>query len=182
VSLDHGPEAQATFFRAWRTAARTRWSWRQNVRPVGYRHRQHTDSEIDVASTAEPYISPMTTAPVSSELSQDTISLRSLIASAATQGESHQKSRAYRCRLRPLGIGACPTHNSSMYKLLHYERADYSVVVKNRAPPPKAWRWEIYRAGNAHPIKQSSIYFDTIVSAKRAGKVALTELLNKLFA
>ena len=46
-----------------------------------------------------------------------------------------------------------------MYKLLHYERADYSVVVKNRAPPPKAWRWEIYRAGNAHPIKQSSIYF-----------------------
>ena len=38
---------------------------------------------------------------------------------------------------------------------LHYERADYSVVVKNRAPPPKAWRWEIYRAGNANPIKQS---------------------------
>jgi hypothetical protein len=48
-----------------------------------------------------------------------------------------------------------------MYKLLHYKRADYSVVVKNRAPPPKAWRWEIYRAGNAKPIKQSSIYFDT---------------------
>jgi hypothetical protein len=43
---------------------------------------------------------------------------------------------------------------------LHYQRADYSVVVKNRAPPPKAWRWEIYRAGNANPIKQSSLYFD----------------------
>jgi hypothetical protein len=69
-----------------------------------------------------------------------------------------------------------------MYKLLHYERADYSVVVKNRAPPPKAWKWEIYRVGNAKPIKQSSIYFDTTVSAKRAGKVALTELLNKLFS
>ena len=81
-----------------------------------------------------------------------------------------------------LGIGSCPVHNSSMYKLLHYERADYSVVVKNRAPPPKAWRWEIYRAGNAHPIKQSSIYFDTTVSAKWAGKIALTELLNKLFS
>jgi hypothetical protein len=81
-----------------------------------------------------------------------------------------------------LGIGSCPVHNSSMYKLLHYERADYSVVVKNRAPPPKAWRWEIYRAGNANPIKQSSIYFDTTVSAKRAGKIALTELLNKLFS
>jgi hypothetical protein len=90
-------------------------------------------------------------------------------------------SGAYRCRLRPLGISAGPTHNSSMYKLLHYERADYSVVVKNRASP-KAWRWEIYRAGNANPIKHSVIYFDTIVSAKRAGKVALTELLNKLFS
>jgi len=38
------------------------------------------------------------------------------------------------------------------------------------------------RAGNAKPIKQSSIYFDTTVSARRAGKVALTELLNKLFS
>ena len=86
-----------------------------------------------------------------------------------------------RSRLR-LAIGVCPMHNCSMYKLLHYERADYSVVVKNRAPPPKAWRWEIYRAGNANPIKQSSICFDTTMSAKRAGKVALTELLNKLFS
>jgi hypothetical protein len=65
---------------------------------------------------------------------------------------------------------------------LRYERADYSVVVKNRAHPPKAWRWEIYRAGNANPIKKSSIYFDTTASARRAGKDALTELLNKLFS
>ena len=65
---------------------------------------------------------------------------------------------------------------------LHYERADYSVVVKNRAPPPKAWRWEIYRAGNVSPIKQSSVYFDTTAAAKRAGKEALKDLLNKLFA
>jgi hypothetical protein len=43
---------------------------------------------------------------------------------------------------------------------LRYERADYSVVVKNRAPPPKAWRWEIYRAGNANPIKQSSRHLE----------------------
>ena len=64
---------------------------------------------------------------------------------------------------------------------LCYERADYSVVVKNRAPPPKAWRWEIYRAGNVNPIKQSSVYFDT-TAARRAGKEALKELLNKLFA
>jgi hypothetical protein len=63
-----------------------------------------------------------------------------------------------------------------------YDRADYSVVVKIRASPPKAWRWEIYRAGNANPIKRSSIYFNTMASARRAGKVALTELLNKLFS
>jgi len=75
-----------------------------------------------------------------------------------------------------LGIGA-----STMNKL-HYDRADYSVVVKNRAPPPKAWRWEIYRAGNVNPIKLSSIYFETTAAARRAGKDALKELLNKLFA
>jgi hypothetical protein len=73
------------------------------------------------------------------------------------------------------------THNSPMNKL-YYERADYSVVVKNRAPPPKAWRWEIYRAGNVNPIKQSSVYFDTTAAASRAGKEALKDLLNKLFA
>ena len=64
---------------------------------------------------------------------------------------------------------------------MQYARADYSVVVKNRAPPPKAWRWEIYRAGNANPLKRSSIYFETTAAAKRAGKDALKELLNKLF-
>jgi hypothetical protein len=79
-----------------------------------------------------------------------------------------------------LEIGGRRAHNSPMDKL-RYERADYSVVVKNRAPPPKAWRWEIYRAGNANPIKQSSIYFDTTAAARRAGKDALKELLNKLF-
>src|SRR5262245_54037968 len=80
-----------------------------------------------------------------------------------------------------LGIDRRPTHNSPMNKL-YYERADYSVVVKNRAPPPKAWRWEIYRAGNVNPIKQSSVYFDTTAAARRAGKEALEDLLNKLFA
>jgi hypothetical protein len=78
-----------------------------------------------------------------------------------------------------LGNGGRLIHNSSM---LHYQRADYSVVVKNRAPPPKVWRWEIYRAGNANPIKKSSIYFETTAAARRAGKDALKELLNKLFA
>jgi hypothetical protein len=79
-----------------------------------------------------------------------------------------------------LAIDGCPTHNSPMGKL-YYERADYSVVVKNRAPPPKAWRWEIYRAGNANPIRLSPVYFETTTAARRAGKDALKELLNKLF-
>jgi hypothetical protein len=79
-----------------------------------------------------------------------------------------------------LGIHRCPTHNSPMDKL-YYKRADYSVVVKNRAPPPKAWRCEIYRAGNANPIKQSPISFESTAAARRAGKDALQELLNKLF-
>src|SRR5437879_3588464 len=77
-----------------------------------------------------------------------------------------------------LGINGCPTHNSPMHKL-YYERTDYSVVVKNRAPPPKAWRWEIYRAGNANPIKQSPIYFDTTAAARQAGRDALKEPIEQ---
>ena len=64
----------------------------------------------------------------------------------------------------------------------NYQRTDYSVVVKNRAPPPKAWRWEIYRAGNASQIKQSSVYFETMAAARKAGKKALNELMDKLLA
>ena len=26
---------------------------------------------------------------------------------------------------------------------LHFDRTDYSVVVKNRARPPISWKWEI---------------------------------------
>jgi hypothetical protein len=69
-----------------------------------------------------------------------------------------------------------------MTNLLRYERTDYSVVVKNRAPPPNSWRWEIYRAGNVSPIKVSRIYFDTVTAARRSGKEALKQLLGKLFA
>ena len=35
----------------------------------------------------------------------------------------------------------------------HFDRTDYSVVVKNRAPPPSSWKWEIYRAGEIKPGK-----------------------------
>jgi len=63
---------------------------------------------------------------------------------------------------------------------LHFDRTDYSVVVKNSAPPPSSWKWKIYRAGRSSPIKQSSVYFHTMVTANRAGKEALKQLLDKL--
>jgi hypothetical protein len=63
---------------------------------------------------------------------------------------------------------------------LRFDRTDYSVVVKNRAPPPGSWKWEIYRAGRSSPIKQSSVYFHTMVTANRAGKETLKQLLDKL--
>jgi hypothetical protein len=58
------------------------------------------------------------------------------------------------------------------------DHADFSVVVKNRAPPPKSWRWEIYRAGRASPIERSETFFETVHEANRAGKAALRLLLS----
>ena len=57
--------------------------------------------------------------------------------------------------------------------------ADFSVVVKNRAPPPKSWRWEIYRAGRTSPIERSEAFFETMGEANRAGKAALRLLLSE---
>src|SRR2546427_6680549 len=54
---------------------------------------------------------------------------------------------------------------------LHFDRTDYSVVVKNRAPPPSSWKWEIYRAGRSSPVKQSSVFFHTI--RKRGAQAAI---------
>ncbi len=59
------------------------------------------------------------------------------------------------------------------------DHEDFSVVVKNRAPPPKPWRWEIYRAGITSPIEHSKAYFESMAEASRAGKVALGLLLSE---
>lgn len=56
---------------------------------------------------------------------------------------------------------------------------DFSVVVKNRAQPPKPWRWEIYRAGRKSPITASAEYFPTVMEANRAGKKALSLFLSE---
>lgn len=64
--------------------------------------------------------------------------------------------------------------------IMPLDQSDYSVVVKHRAPAPKSWRWEIYRAGRPSAIEQSAVYFQTMTSASRAGKEALRQLLIKL--
>jgi len=59
------------------------------------------------------------------------------------------------------------------------DHADFAVVVKNRASPPKPWRWEIYRAGRNSPIERSETFFETMAEANRAGKRALASLLSE---
>jgi hypothetical protein len=56
---------------------------------------------------------------------------------------------------------------------------DFSVIVKDRAPPPKPWRWEIYRAGRKSPIECSSVLYETADAAHQAGKEALKQLLTE---
>ena len=60
-----------------------------------------------------------------------------------------------------------------------FDQTDFSVVVKKRAPPPKPWRWEIYRAGRKSPIECSSVLYETVEAANRAGKEALKQLLTE---
>jgi hypothetical protein len=67
-----------------------------------------------------------------------------------------------------------------MEKLPRFDHTDYSVAVKNRAPPPHSWRWEIYRAGRSSPVGQSPVYFRTMAAAGKAGKAALKQLLDEL--
>ena len=59
------------------------------------------------------------------------------------------------------------------------DHADFAVVVKNRAAPPKPWRWEIYRAGRSSPINCSKAFFETAAEANRAGKMALALFLSE---
>jgi hypothetical protein len=61
------------------------------------------------------------------------------------------------------------------------DHPDFSVVVKLRAPPPKSWRWEIYRAGRNSAIECSTTLFETMTEASRAGKAALHLLLSEHF-
>jgi hypothetical protein len=59
-----------------------------------------------------------------------------------------------------------------------FDQTDFSVVVKNRASLPKPWRWEIYRAGRNSPIECSSVLYESMTAARRAGNEALKRLLT----
>jgi hypothetical protein len=59
------------------------------------------------------------------------------------------------------------------------DHEDFSVVINNRAPPPKRWQWEIYRAGRTSAIERSTASFETATEANRAGKLALRLLLSE---
>jgi hypothetical protein len=56
---------------------------------------------------------------------------------------------------------------------------DFSVVVKRRAPDPKPWRWEIYRAGRTSPIESSKGSYASMSLALRDGKAALRLLMTR---
>jgi len=60
-----------------------------------------------------------------------------------------------------------------------FDQTDFSVVVKHRASPPKPWKWEIYRAGRTSPIECSSVRYETVEAANKAGKEALKQLLTE---
>jgi hypothetical protein len=60
--------------------------------------------------------------------------------------------------------------------------SDYAVIVKNRGPASKPWKWEITAPMKNHPVQQSSESFETMSAALRAGKKALTDFLRKTAA
>jgi hypothetical protein len=60
-----------------------------------------------------------------------------------------------------------------------FEPDDFSVVVKERASPPKPWRWEIYRSGRKSPIEMSPSLYETVTEAYRAGRTALKLRLSE---
>jgi len=60
-----------------------------------------------------------------------------------------------------------------------FDQTDFSVVVKIRASPPRPWRWEIYRAGRESPVECSSVFYETMTAAQKAGNAALREFLTE---
>jgi hypothetical protein len=70
-------------------------------------------------------------------------------------------------------------HRLSRMDYEEFDPTDYSVVVKLRGNLPRAWKWEIYRAGRWPPIESSPVFFESMVVAAKEGKKALAHLLEK---
>jgi hypothetical protein len=62
---------------------------------------------------------------------------------------------------------------------VEFDAADYSVIVKNRGPATKPWKWEITAAGKSRHIQQSAESFESMSAAMRAGKAALRRFLDR---
>ena len=47
----------------------------------------------------------------------------------------------------------------TLWTSCHFDRTDYSVVVKNRAPPPSSWKWEspVGRVSRLHMLPREKI-------------------------
>ena len=58
-----------------------------------------------------------------------------------------------------------------------FDPTDYSVVVKLRGKPPRAWKWETYRACRWGPLESSSDFFESMTVAAKEGKKALARSL-----
>ena len=54
-----------------------------------------------------------------------------------------------------------------------------SLQVHERLKSAEPWRWEIYRAGRTSPVECSSVRYETVEAANRAGKDALKQLLTE---
>jgi hypothetical protein len=77
-------------------------------------------------------------------------------------------------------IGYSPSQGAYSGMSIDIDPTDYSVVVKNRAPLPKPWRWEIYCAGKRQAIARSGVLYEARGEASLVGKAALAELLQKI--
>jgi hypothetical protein len=60
-----------------------------------------------------------------------------------------------------------------------FDPTDYSVVVKLRGNPPRAWKWEIYRAARRRLLESSPVFFESMAVVAKEGKKALARLLAK---
>ena len=72
-------------------------------------------------------------------------------------------------------------HQRRLYGMQYgeFDPTDYSVVVKLRGKPPRAWKWEIYRACRCGPLESSPVFFESMAVAAKEGKKALVRLLTK---